>query len=218
MKCGATDDIVKDHIEPVYSGGSDAIDNLQPLCRTCNSAKGPDTTDYRPKNWQEQWLSRCKSAAKSLQSQSQSQSQSEAEKERAVVVPDSSGTKKRPPQVEKPKPTPTETFHHPTQYAVRLCQELVIPAKGNIETIAEAIEILAKSRQSTFGEAYDHLLTKALAAKEAGETVNLFWFRDGKYNGPGQNRMAKLAALGRTEYDTSGNKALIDRIKQGKHW
>jgi 5-methylcytosine-specific restriction endonuclease McrA len=49
VKCGGVDGgIHKDHIEPVYRGGSDAIENLQPLCRTCNTAKGPDSTDYRP--------------------------------------------------------------------------------------------------------------------------------------------------------------------------
>lgn len=36
----------KDHIIPIYMGGSDAVDNLQPLCRECNTAKGPDCTNW----------------------------------------------------------------------------------------------------------------------------------------------------------------------------
>jgi 5-methylcytosine-specific restriction endonuclease McrA len=54
LRCGAkSDDLfggmpVKDHIVPIYQGGDDSIVNLQPLCRNCNSSKGPDTTDHRP--------------------------------------------------------------------------------------------------------------------------------------------------------------------------
>lgn len=40
---------VKDHIVPLYQGGSDGLENIQPMCRNCNSAKGGDTTDYRDK-------------------------------------------------------------------------------------------------------------------------------------------------------------------------
>lgn len=51
-RCGGAD-AVKDHIEPLYQGGSDAIENLQPLCMSCNSAKGPEVKDYRPPDWRE---------------------------------------------------------------------------------------------------------------------------------------------------------------------
>lgn len=36
----------KDHILPIYLGGSDTATNLQPLCRQCNTAKGPDATNW----------------------------------------------------------------------------------------------------------------------------------------------------------------------------
>lgn len=52
VKCGA-DQVTKDHIQIIARGGSDAIDNLQPLCRACNSAKGLEPVDYRPKDWRE---------------------------------------------------------------------------------------------------------------------------------------------------------------------
>jgi hypothetical protein len=48
VKCGdKKSGIVRDHIIPIYQGGSDSIDNLQPLCQNCNVSKGPDNTDYR---------------------------------------------------------------------------------------------------------------------------------------------------------------------------
>ena len=37
--CGATDDLAIDHIFPFSRGGSNEADNLQVLCRACNSAK-----------------------------------------------------------------------------------------------------------------------------------------------------------------------------------
>ncbi len=63
VRCGTKNlNLVKDHIVPVYQGGSDSIKNLQPLCVKCNSSKGPNNTDlrlsfcknnnlYMPKDW-----------------------------------------------------------------------------------------------------------------------------------------------------------------------
>lgn len=44
--CGADEPLAKDHIVPIYAGGSDAISNLQPLCSSCNSSKGPDDFNW----------------------------------------------------------------------------------------------------------------------------------------------------------------------------
>lgn len=40
--------VEKDHILPLYRGGSDSIANIQPLCAWCNSGKGPESIDHRP--------------------------------------------------------------------------------------------------------------------------------------------------------------------------
>lgn len=40
LHCGTSDDLTLDHIHPWSRGGPDTYDNLQTLCRSCNSRKG----------------------------------------------------------------------------------------------------------------------------------------------------------------------------------
>jgi 5-methylcytosine-specific restriction endonuclease McrA len=39
--------VEKDHIIPIYQGGSDAITNIQPACAKCNAGKGSESIDHR---------------------------------------------------------------------------------------------------------------------------------------------------------------------------
>lgn len=49
LRCGAVEDITQDHVIPLILGGTHWPWNLQPLCRSCNSAKAArNTDDYRP--------------------------------------------------------------------------------------------------------------------------------------------------------------------------
>lgn len=43
--CGTAEDLSIDHIRPWSKGGTDDVENLQTLCRPCNSAKGDKWDD-----------------------------------------------------------------------------------------------------------------------------------------------------------------------------
>ena len=45
--CGRKVKLEADHIVPLSKGGSNNIDNIQPLCKSCNSSKKDRTIDYR---------------------------------------------------------------------------------------------------------------------------------------------------------------------------
>lgn len=47
INCGTTNRIELDHIIPLAKNGQHDINNIQPLCHTCNIAKGTDIIDYR---------------------------------------------------------------------------------------------------------------------------------------------------------------------------
>jgi 5-methylcytosine-specific restriction endonuclease McrA len=47
LACGATGKLTPDHVIPLARGGRNDIENIQPLCLTCNLQKGTKTTDYR---------------------------------------------------------------------------------------------------------------------------------------------------------------------------
>lgn len=45
--CGSTGKLSADHVIPISKGGSNLIENIQPLCMPCNAKKHVATVDYR---------------------------------------------------------------------------------------------------------------------------------------------------------------------------
>lgn len=51
LSCGKLDSeskITMDHVIPLSRGGMHSVENLQPLCLSCNARKHAKTIDYRP--------------------------------------------------------------------------------------------------------------------------------------------------------------------------
>ena len=50
LRCGSKESLSIDHIKPLVHGGDNSINNLQTLCKSCNSIKGTSITDFRKSN------------------------------------------------------------------------------------------------------------------------------------------------------------------------
>lgn len=59
LRCGRADvKLTPDHVVPLARGGGNGIDNIQPLCRRCNSSKKDKIKDYRKRGSIKRWIQR----------------------------------------------------------------------------------------------------------------------------------------------------------------
>lgn len=59
LACGRSDvKLTVDHVIPLVHGGTNSIDNIQPLCGPCNLRKATKTIDYRPSSGVWRWIQR----------------------------------------------------------------------------------------------------------------------------------------------------------------
>ena len=51
LRCDSGDaTLTVDHVKPLSKGGTNWIDNIQPLCTSCNCSKGANEVDYRERS------------------------------------------------------------------------------------------------------------------------------------------------------------------------
>jgi len=74
----------------------------------------------------------------------------------------------------------------PSQYARGLLEQLCLPtSRSMIDVVASAIASLSKGRKIVPKEAFRIIRDRTRAANERRETINRFWFEDGRFNEEG---------------------------------
>lgn len=70
---------------------------------------------------------------------------------------------------------------HALNYSRRILDDLGLPAKGNLELVADCIDARAKQTRKPGWEAFKFIHRMAMIAQERGTKVDRWWFQNGDY-------------------------------------
>jgi len=73
-----------------------------------------------------------------------------------------------------------EDFHQ-LNYSRKILDDLGLPAKGNLELVADCIEAFAKSKRIPLHEAYAFIWERCEKATKRGVLIDRWWFQNGTY-------------------------------------
>jgi uncharacterized protein YdaU (DUF1376 family) len=76
-------------------------------------------------------------------------------------------------------PTPDDLNER--EYALRILEDLGLPAKPNLVTVSDSVVAYAKKNRVSKAQSFEFIRRRALDDQKAGK-LDGFWFRDGKYN------------------------------------
>lgn len=114
--------LTKDHITQLFKGGSDGFDNLQPSCRNCNSRRGSNEADARPKALLD-WVEKRMAKRPSDDSQNASVMGGQKQKQKQSPNGDIVGAAAPPPTAAPPAPPAP-----PESKATRLPKDWQLPS------------------------------------------------------------------------------------------
>lgn len=189
--CGATNNLVVDHILPISLGGTDDLDNLCLACKACNAGKAgrtPETCGM---------VIRVESARLAyLRYLSRSQNKPVTVTHGTTVTP--SDTDQKQKQI-RTDPEADADALPPLALAHKIAVECLLPRNPRmLEAIAGAIEYCVKADGKTKNQAVEFLLPLVDAERKRGSPANVYWFDDRKWlkgNDNGANHGGKPSKI-----------------------
>lgn len=106
---------------------------------------------------------------------------------------------------------------HQNQYAVRILEDLGLPAAPRlINIVAAAISSYAKSQNITKAQAFEAIRRRALDDRDNGIEITSFWFEDARYGVNGNGKHRSNSAEVRQAENISAIQAAVEQRRAGR--